>query len=86
MEKGKRGRAPAAGVMGSDNPSQLLAPRGSIGAMDTLETVTGEREREPVGGVMDSDTPSQPADKKCRAGDLHLAFVADKEVAKEHAQ
>ena len=35
---------------------------------------------------MDSDTPKQLADKKYRAGDLHPAFVADKEVVKGHAE
>ena len=35
---------------------------------------------------MDSETPTQSIDKKNRFGDLHLAFVMDKEAVKEHAQ
>ena len=54
--------------------------------MDSSETLTGERERAPVEWVMDSDIPTQSVDTKCRVGDLHLAFFADKEVVKEHAQ
>ena len=54
--------------------------------MDTPETVSGKRERAPVGGAMDSDTPTRPLGTKYRAGDLHLAFVADKEVVQRHVQ
>ena len=54
--------------------------------MDTSETLAGKRERAPVEGVMDSDIPTQSVDKKCRAGDLHFASVADKEMVKKHAQ
>ena len=45
----------------------------------------GNASGHPVEGVMDSDFPSQSADRKCRAANLHLAGVADKEVMKEHA-
>ena len=44
--------------------------------MDTPETISGRRGRAPVEGVMDSDIPTQSLGKKCRMGDLHLAFVA----------
>ena len=54
--------------------------------MDTAETSTGKRERAPVEKVADSDIPTQAIDKKSRLGDAHLAFVMDKQVAKEHAQ
>ena len=35
---------------------------------------------------MASGIPTQSIDKESRLGDLHLAFVMDKEVVKEHAQ
>ena len=35
---------------------------------------------------MDSDVRTQPIRRGCRAGDLRLAFVADKEIVKVHAQ
>ena len=35
---------------------------------------------------MDSDISAQSVDKKCRAGDLHVVFVANKKVVKKHAQ
>ena len=35
---------------------------------------------------MGPDFPTQSIGKNSRLGDLHLAFVMDKEVAKEHAQ
>ena len=34
---------------------------------------------------MDSDIPTQSIGKKSQLGDLHLAFVLEKEVAEEHA-
>ena len=37
-------------------------------------------------GAAGSDIPIQSVDKKGRLGDLHLAFVTDEEVVKEHAQ
>ena len=46
----------------------------------------GRRERAPVEGVVDSDIPIQSTDRNSRLGDLHLAFVMGKEVAKEPAQ
>ena len=54
--------------------------------MDTSETVSGKRERAPAAGVMDSETPTQSMGPQCRAGDLHLASVEDKEVAEGCAQ
>ena len=54
--------------------------------MDTSETLTGKRERALVEGAMDSDVPSNLAEKKCRLGNLHLACVMEKNVAKENAQ
>ena len=55
-------------------------------AIDTSETLTGKREREPVERAMGSDVPMQSVEREGRLGDLHLAFVTEKEVAKEHAQ
>ena len=52
--------------------------------MDTLETACGKRERAPVDRAMDPQTRTQSLGKKCRVGDLHLAFVAEKKVVKEH--
>ena len=54
--------------------------------IDTSETVSGGRKRASVEGVMDPDTPTQLFGEKCRAGDLHLAFVADQDGVKENAQ
>ena len=45
QEAGKRERAPAKGVMVSDNPFHLLDSQGGDDARDTSETVHGERER-----------------------------------------
>ena len=53
---------------------------------DVPETAAGTRDRAPVEGVMDSTIPTQSLVRKCRVGDLHLARVADKGVAQEHAQ
>ena len=52
--------------------------------MDALETSAGKRGRAPVAGAADSDIPARSSGKKCRAGDLRLAFVAKMEVAREH--
>ena len=54
-------------------------------AMDNSETVIGKRERAAAGGALDSDIPNQTQGKRCRVGDLHLAFVADKAVVEGHA-
>ena len=54
--------------------------------MDTSETIAGKHERAPVEGAIESDIPARSWGKTCRAGDLHLAFAADKEVAGAHAQ
>ena len=85
-EKGKRERAPATGVTDSDILSLFSGTHRGGDAMDASETESGKRERAPVEGAAGSDIPAQSADKKCPVGDLHFAFVADKEVAKEHAR
>ena len=54
--------------------------------MDASETLAGKRGRAPVVGAMDSDSPAQSLGKECRAGDLHSAFVSDKEVMRGHVQ
>ena len=54
--------------------------------MDSLETLAEKRKRAPVEGVMNSDVPAHTQEKRCRARDLHLASVADKEAVKEHAE
>ena len=54
--------------------------------MDTSETVWGTRERAPEERLADSANPARSMGKKCRAGDPHLALIADEEVVKEHAQ
>ena len=54
--------------------------------MGTSGTTTGQRKRTPAEGLMASDVPTQYMRKKCRAGDLDVVFIADKEVAKEYAQ
>ena len=54
--------------------------------MDASETVSRKRRRAPAGGVAKSAIPTQWLGKKYRAGVLHLAFVADKEVVTGRAQ
>ena len=54
--------------------------------MGTSETLAERREPALADGVTDSDIPTKSARKKCWAGDIYLASVADKEVVKEHAQ
>ena len=54
--------------------------------MATTETISGKRERAPAEGAMDSAIPTQSVETEGRLGDLHLAFVMDKGVAKEHAR
>ena len=53
--------------------------------MDTSVAVTGKRGRatEDVAGNSDASLGSQ--EKRCRVGDLRLAFVTEKEAAGEHA-
>ena len=70
-----REQATSKGVTDSDNHSTLLAVGAGCDDMDTSETLAGIRERASVEEVMDSVVPNQSADKKCRLGDLHLAFV-----------
>ena len=59
---------------------------GMAGFGNTSETVSATRER----AMADvTDTPHYlPATRepRCRVSDLHLAFVAEKEIAKEHAK
>ena len=55
-------------------------------AMDFSGGINGGPERATAERVMDSDIPTQSLGRKCRAGDLHVASVGDKEVAKAHAQ
>ena len=54
--------------------------------MDATEDTNGKRKRAPAKKAMDSELPTHTVGEKCRVGDLHLAFVAEKEEAKEHAQ
>ena len=80
--KGKREQASVEEAKDSDDPSTSL----NEDAMDTSETLAGKRKRAPVEEVTDSDIPIQSTDKASRLGDLHVAFVMDEEVVKEHAQ
>ena len=80
--KGKREKAPAQAAKDSDDLSAFL----DEDVMDTSETLAGKRERAPAEGVMDSDIPTHSIDTKCRLGNLHFAFVMDKDVVKGHAQ
>ena len=79
---GQRGQAPVTRAKVSEIPLTRL----DDDAMDTSETPTGRRERAPVEGVMGSGIPTQSANRKSRSGDLRLAIVTGKEVAKGHAQ
>ena len=54
--------------------------------MDTSDAIVGKREQAPVEGAAGSDIPPQPLGKRCRAGDVRLAFVAAKEAVKAHAR
>ena len=80
--KGKGEKAPAVGAEASDHPITCS----DEDAIDTSETLTGKRGWTPAEGVMDSDVPTQSVDKRIMLGDLHLAFVTDKDVVKERAQ
>ena len=64
------------------------AKRISVGGgdMDISETMAGKRERAPVEGATDSDIPTESSGRACRAGDLHLGFVAGREVVGGAAQ
>ena len=50
--------------------------------LDTSETLAGKRDEAPADGVMDTDILTQSLEKKCRAGDFHSAFIADKVAVK----
>ena len=52
-------------------------PLGGDG-LDTPGTIAGRRERASAGEVMEADTPAESLGEKCRAGDPHLASVAEK--------
>ena len=54
-------------------------------AMDTSVSVTGKRGRTPADVAEHIDGPPQNQERRCRADDLCFAFVANKEVVKEHA-
>ena len=54
--------------------------------MDTSATVAGKMGRAPVDAVENSDVPLEVREERCRVGDLHFAYVADKEVVKGRAQ
>ena len=60
----------------------------TVGGDDTgnSDTIAGKRGRAPRDEELDSDIPAQSSGKRRREGDLHPAFVAEKKVAKEHAQ
>ena len=83
---GKREPATAMGVKGSDDPSTSLDRSLGDDAMDTSETPTGKCGRAPAEGLMYSDAPSPSVEKKCRLGDLLLAFASDKGVLKGPAK
>ena len=55
------------------------------GVMDTAGT-SGTRNCAPAGAAGNSEELLGCLEKRCRAGYLHSAFVAEKEVAEEHAQ
>ena len=55
-------------------------------ATDTSKTVSRKRERAPAEGAMDSVVSSRTPGKRCRVGDLHVAFAVEEEVVKERAQ
>ena len=52
---------------------------------DTSETLTGTRDRAPVDTVEISEKSIGNHEERCHVGDLHLAFVAEKDVAEERA-
>ena len=56
------------------------------GASDASVTVSGKRARPPAGVAELPDGPAINQDKRFRADALRLAFAADTEVVKEHAQ
>ena len=63
-----------------DNSYTLLDTCGGSDVMDTPESLAGKRERAHVEEVADSGIFTQLVDKRCRAGDLHLALFAGAEV------
>ena len=54
--------------------------------MDTQETVAGRRSRASTHAAENPEEVLGNQKKRCRVDDLHMAFVAEKEVAKERAQ
>ena len=83
---GKREQAPARGTEDPDNPTQFFDSTRGGGSVGALGSGNGKRGWAPAEGVTDSDITTQSIGKNCRLGDLHLASVADTEVAKEHVQ
>ena len=52
--------------------------------METSETLAGKRDRAPMDVAENSKDSFRNLDRRCRVGDLHLAFVAEKKFAREH--
>ena len=55
-------------------------------AMDASEALTRKRGRAPDVIADNWDALLGDEEKRCRARDLHLAFVVDRAVAREHAK
>ena len=54
--------------------------------IDTSETLAGRRDRALIDAVEDSEDVPGNRERRWRVGDLHMAFVAEKEVAKVRPQ
>ena len=54
--------------------------------LGTSETLAGKQDRGLVDVAGNSEEALRNQEWRCRVGVLHLAFVADKELVKEHAQ
>ena len=54
--------------------------------MDTSETLSEKRSRAKADAVETSGDLPMTQEQCCRVSDLHLAFVADKEIVKGRAQ
>ena len=52
---------------------------------ESSETATGKRDRAPDAVVANSGESQENLRKQCCVADLHVAFVAEKEVAKGRA-
>ena len=53
---------------------------------DTSEAAAGKRGQTPENVAENLGASVRSQNKRCRVGGRHVAFVAEKEVAKEHAQ